>query len=157
VGCPVAAVSPDEVPDFAARAKDPALGAPLPEGKLYDGPRRLHFDGYSTTPDGVPTFRYRVEDARGDQLGVRERVEPLRSPVGVGLRRHFTLLTQPNQAAWLLLAEGTEPRVLDARGAALSAERKEGRVVVPAEGRWLVLSQGPDRVVLLSLTRTPPG
>ena len=38
-GCPVGATTSNEPPDFAARAKDPAFGAGLPEGKLFDGRR----------------------------------------------------------------------------------------------------------------------
>src|SRR5690606_27772993 len=48
-------------PDFAAMAKDPAYGAAVPNEQIYQGPKRLHFDGYTLAADGRPTFRYRVE------------------------------------------------------------------------------------------------
>ena len=32
----------------------------MPEGKLYDGPRQLRFEGFVTDKAGLPTFRYRL-------------------------------------------------------------------------------------------------
>ena len=66
----------DEPPDFAARARDPAFGARVPENQLFEGPKHLHFDGYSTDGSGRPAFRYRVAAGPGQELIVREAPEP---------------------------------------------------------------------------------
>ena len=52
-GCPIAATPSSEPPDFTARAKDPAFGGALPEGKVFDGVPLLHFDGYAWTGTGA--------------------------------------------------------------------------------------------------------
>jgi hypothetical protein len=155
LGCPVGVG--DVVPDFAARAKDPAFGALPPEGQVFKGARRLHFDGYGMAPDGGPTFRYRLDDDRDLQLGVLEHLQPMTSALGVGLRRRFTLLAQPHHTVWLRVGESPrEPRLLDARGTPLPLDLKAEPVTLPPEGRWLVLPQDGERVVLLSLFRAPP-
>jgi hypothetical protein len=145
-------------PDFAARAKDPAYGAHLPNGKIYQGPALLQFTGYATDRGGVPTFRYSLQPDTPDRVNVAERVEPLHSPVGVGVARRFRLELPPRQTVWLLAAEAVrEPRLLDGKGAPLPLDLKSGRAEVDPAGRLLVLPQREDRVAVLALTAAPAG
>jgi cbb3-type cytochrome oxidase cytochrome c subunit len=154
-GFPWGLSSSDEPPDFAARSRDPAYGAAPPEGQLYTGPRRLHFEGYTTDPAGVPTFRYVLDDG-GHTLDVSERPGPLRSPVGVGVARRFALRVPARQGVWLLAGTTTrEPRVLDERGDALALDLKTGRASLPGTGRFLVLPQDGERVIVLALAAAP--
>jgi cytochrome c len=157
-GCPVGISASQESPDFAARTKDPAYGAALPEGKVYDGPRQLAFEGYTTDKTGMPTFRYRLEAADPSPAEVTERPEPLRSGVAVGVSRSLTVKAAPEQRAWLLAGEsGREPRLLDARGAPVALDLKSEQADVPAAGRWVVLSQDGDKVIVLAASGAPEG
>jgi cytochrome c2 len=157
-GCPVGVSASEEPPDFAARAKDPAYGAALPEGKVYDGPRQLAFEGYSTDKNGMPAFRYRLQAADPHPVEVTERPEPLRSGVGVGVARDLTVKATPEQRAWVLAGEsGREPRLLDAKGAPVALDLKSEQADVPATGRWVVLPQDGDKVIVLAASGTPEG
>jgi mono/diheme cytochrome c family protein len=157
-GCPVATNTSGEPPDFAARAKDPAHGAHLPNGKIYQGPALLKFTGYATDKAGVPTFRYSLQPDTPDKVTVSERLGPLRSSVAVGVARRFRLELPAQQTAWLLAAEAArEPRLLDDKGAPLPLDLKPGRAEVDPAGRLLVLPQREDRVAVLALTAAPAG
>jgi hypothetical protein len=157
-GCPVATNTSGEPPDFAARASDPAYGAHLPNGKIYQGPTLVKFAGYSTDKAGVPTFRYSLQPNTPDKVTVTERLGPLRSPVAVGVARRFRLGLPARQTAWLLAAEAVrEPRLLDEKGAPLPLALKEGRAEIDPGGRLLVLPQREDRVAVLALTAAPAG
>ncbi len=157
-GCPVATTTSGEPPDFAARAADPAYGAHLPNGKIYQGPTLVKFAGYATDKAGVPTLRYALQPDTPDKVMVTERLGPLRSPVAVGVARRFRLELPARQTAWLLAAEAVrEPRLLDAKGAPLPLNLKEGRAEVDPAGRLLVLPQREDRVAVLALTAAPAG
>jgi hypothetical protein len=154
-GCPVA-VGDAGPPDFAALARDPAHGGATPEGKLYDGPRQLAFNGYTTDGAGWPTFRYRLQAETPAPVDVTERPEPLRSTAGVGLARHFTLDVPSRQAVWLLAGESkTEPRLYDVKGTPLSLDLKSGQAELAPAGQLLVLAQEADRV--LTLAAAPEG
>jgi mono/diheme cytochrome c family protein len=156
-GCPWSVNYSNEPPNFAALASDPAYGAPLPEGKLYDGPQHIRFDGYSLDKAGLPTFRYRVNAADSDPVKVSERPEPLRGPAGVGVARRFNLEVAPQQAAWLLAGETSrEPRVLDAKGGAVAIDLKSGVVEITTD-RVLVLPQEGDRALVLTAVGVPEG
>jgi mono/diheme cytochrome c family protein len=157
-GCPLGVSASEEPPDFAARAKDPAYGAALPEGKVYDGPRQLTFEGYSADKNGMPSFRYRLQAADPNPVEVTERPEPLRSGVGVGVARNLTVKATPEQRAWLLAGEsGREPRLLDAKGAPLALDLKADQADAPAAGRWVVLPQDGGKVIVLAASDAPDG
>jgi mono/diheme cytochrome c family protein len=157
-GCPLGVTTSNEPPDFTARAGDPAYGAPPPEGKVLEEPARLRFDGYTTDRAGAPTFRYHLLTAAGETVAVSERAEPLRSSAAAGVGRRFNLQTPGGQTPWLLLGESSrEPRALDGKGAALSLDLKSGRVELPAGGHFPVLTQGGDRVLVLSAATVPAG
>jgi mono/diheme cytochrome c family protein len=157
-GCPWAATTTDEPPDFAALARDPARGAALPEGQLYDGPRQLRFVGYATDKAGVPTFRYQVNIGESQPVTVSERPEPLRHAAGIGVCRQFTLDVPPHRTAWLWAAEATQaPRVLDRAGNRVATDATSGAAETAAAERALVLPQGGGRVVLLTVASAPAG
>jgi hypothetical protein len=157
-GCPLGVSASREPPDFAARAKDPAYGAAMPEGKVYDGPRQLSFEGYATDKDGVPTFRYKLQAADPHPVEVTERPEPLRCGVGVGVARQFTIKATDQQTAWLFAGEtGREPRLLDAKAAPLALDLKAGQAEVPAAGRLLALPQDGNKVIVLGVSGAPEG
>jgi mono/diheme cytochrome c family protein len=157
-GCPVGVTTSNESPDFANRAKDPAYGGRLPEGKLYDGPALLQFEGYATDKHGVPTFRYHLRTGADEKVTVSERIESLRCPAAVGVARHFRIRAGSGQVVWLLAGEtnGT-PRLLDDKGAPITLDLQSGKVDVSIAGRMLVLPQGGDRVAVLSLSAAPKG
>jgi cytochrome c551/c552 len=157
-GCPLGVTPSTEPPDFAARAKDPAYGAAMPEGKVYDGPALLHFSGYSTDKDGVPTFRYKLQLDREKEATISERAEPLKSAAGVGVGRRFAIEVPAAQMTWLQAGTTTrEPRLLDAKGAPLSLDLKGEPVTLPAAGKVLVLPQDGDKVLLLVASSVPDG
>jgi len=150
-GCPLAVNTSLSPPDFAALAKDPAYGGPLPEGQLVKGKRQLKFLGYRLDKQGMPTFRYAVDVAESQPLEVNERPEPLRSKAGPGVARQFSLRVAAGQTAWLLAGESSaEPRLLDAKAAPVQLDLKSGGADVPAANRLLLLSQPGDKVVLLA-------
>jgi cbb3-type cytochrome oxidase cytochrome c subunit len=158
VGCPVGLSTSAAPPDFAARAKDPAFGGPVPEGKLHDGPNLLHFDGYSTDREGVPTFRYHLEQGGDDKVDVSERVESLRCSVAVGVARRFALSLPAKQTPWLLAGETTrEPRVLGEKNAPAAIDLRGGSADVDASRYKVVLPADGERVVVLALAKAPPG
>ena len=123
----------------------------MPEGKVYDGPARLHFDGYATDKAGVPTFRYHLT-AGDDTVRVSERATALRSTAGVGVKRRFNLEIPADQNVWLRVGESARaPRLLNSKGEPLSLDLKTGKAEMPAAGRVLALPQDGNRVVLLTL------
>jgi cbb3-type cytochrome oxidase cytochrome c subunit len=155
-GCPIAATTSNEPPDFAARAKDPAFGGALPEGKVFDGAPLLHFDGYSEDKAGAPTFRYHLQAGTDDRLDVSEHLESLRNGAAAGLARRFTLQVPAGQGAWLLVGESVaEPRLLDAEGTPLALDLKAGTVETPAAGKALLLPTDGDHAVVLMLPKAP--
>jgi cbb3-type cytochrome oxidase cytochrome c subunit len=157
-GCPWSVSESNEPPDFAAQSRDPAYGAAVPEGKLYDGPRQLRFVGYDTDKAGLPTFRYVLNAGQSEPVAVSERPEPLRSRGGVGLERQFTLSMPARRTAWLTAGEtGQSPRLLDGHGNPQALELKSETMEVPAADRLLVLPQGGERAVVLGLAAAPPG
>jgi mono/diheme cytochrome c family protein len=157
-GCPLAVTVSEGVPDFAARAADPAFGGAVPEGKLYEGPWQLQFEGYSPGKDGVPTFRYRLNAQELQPVEVQERPEPLRSPVGVGVGRRFTFTLTAQQKPWLCVGECSgPPRLLDGKGEVRPLDLKTGTAEVPVSDHWLALPQGGDKVVVLAPAAAPEG
>jgi mono/diheme cytochrome c family protein len=157
-GCPWAVTNSTEPPDFAARAKDPAYGASLPEGEVYQGPRHLKFEGYSTDKAGFPAFHYRLQTNESHALEVTERAEPLPHPIAVGLARRFTLQVSVPVTPWFLAGTTTRtPRVLDSKGTPLTLPWNSGRVETPASRCLLVLPQEADRVTVLEVVAVPDG
>jgi mono/diheme cytochrome c family protein len=157
-GCPWGATDNDEPPDFAARAKDPAYGALPPDGKVYAGPQRLRFIGYTTDKAGLPAFHYVVDPDASQALEVSEQPAPLRSAGGVGVLRRFALAVPAQQTSWLLAGETTqEPRLLDRQAAPVKLDLKAGKVEVAATGHLLVLPQGGDRLAVVAAATVPDG
>ena len=153
------ATTSNEPPDFAARAKDPAFGGALPEGKVFDGVPLLHFDGYSEDKDGAPTFRYHLQAGTDDRLDVSEHLESLRSGAAAGVARQF-LAASPGAASDAGCWPAKAPRSRDCstrRGAPLALDLKSGTAETPAAGKALVLPQDGDHVVVLRLPAAPDG
>jgi cytochrome c2 len=145
-GCPFGVNDAKEPPDFAAQARDPAFGGPLPEGKVFTGERQLHFCGYTLDKRGFPEFVYRIKG-----VFVFERPGPRQSSAGVGVERQFTLVGSRGRQVWLLAGEGTAPRWLDGKGG-LTVVAKP--VVVPAEGRRMVLERGGRLAVFVATSNS---
>ena len=157
-GCPIGATTSNEPPDFLARAKDPAFGGALPEGKVFDGVPLLHFDGYSEDKAGAPTFRYHLQAGTDDRLDVSEHLESLRSGTAAGVARQFSLQIPARQVTWLLAGESAAaPRLLDARGAPLALDLKSGKAETPAIGNALLLPQDGDHAGGVRLPTAPAG
>jgi mono/diheme cytochrome c family protein len=157
-GCPWAVNNSSEPPDFAAQARDPAYGAGVKEGTLFQGRRRLSFQGYSLDQAGLPTFRYRLDEDAEHTLDVMERPEPLRNAAGVGLARRFALALPRGRKTWLLAGESKYlPRLLDGKGSAIALDLSTGRAEVPASGRVVVLPQGDGKAIVLTLGKAPAG
>jgi prolyl oligopeptidase PreP (S9A serine peptidase family)/mono/diheme cytochrome c family protein len=157
-GCPLAVTFSAGVPDFAERATDSAYGGPIAEGKLYEGPSQLHFEGYDMDKNGLPIFRYRINAEESAPVEVQERPEPLRSPVAVGVSRHLAFNILAQESAWFLAGESNgEPRFMDARGCDVKLDLKQQAVELPEQGQFVVLPQGGDKVVVVTAPHVPQG
>jgi mono/diheme cytochrome c family protein len=158
-GCPWSVTYSSATPNFLGQAKDPAFGAALPEGQVYSGPSRLHFDGYAVDGSGTPTFHYRLEAENGAGLVVAERPGPLSHQVAAGLARQFTLELPAQANAWLWAGQsGGEPRVFDTLKASfVPLDLKSGAAEVPAAQRLVVLAQGGGRIAVLEVEGAPEG
>ncbi|HEY8506333.1 MAG TPA: hypothetical protein VIL46_17235, partial [Gemmataceae bacterium] len=147
-----------EPPDFATRAKDPAYGAALPDGQLYQGPMRVRFAGYTLDAAGLPTFRYRVEDGDGSALTIAETPRPAKSTVATGVLREFKLQGPASEPAWLLAGEtGGAPTLFDGAGKPVELSLKQAPVEIPAEGNLLVLPAAGGQAQALTATAAPTG
>jgi hypothetical protein len=146
----------NDLPDFAAQARDPAFGAPQPEGTVYHGPVRLHFEGYAKDPQGFPVFKYHLDGSAAQVMEVRERIRPQRTPSAVGLARQFELTQPADFTAWLLAGETMgRPRVLDAQGNEVALGREE--TGMEAASRMLVLPSDGQRFTVLKVAEVPAG
>lgn len=146
-GCPVALTEGTDPPDFAARAKDPAYGARLPDGQIYQGQRHLRFGGYSTGANGEPTFRYEVDGA-SKTATVSETVKAERRAAGLGVQRTFALTVPKDRTGWLLLTEGpNEPQLL-VEGVAKKLDKLE----LPVAAGALLLPLDGERVQVLRVS-----
>ncbi len=157
-GCPVGVTTSAEPPDFTRRNSDPAYGAALPEGKVFDGTALLNFKGYSLDKNGAPTFHYTLQAGPDHETKVSEKLETPHSPVAAGIGRRFTLEVPGGQTPWLIVGESTkEPRVLDAAGAAASVDLKADKIDLPTATRRVVLPQDGDKVAVFATTAAPEG
>jgi hypothetical protein len=159
-GFPWAVSDSNTLPDFEAQAKNPAFGADPGEGKVFQGKRLLRFEGYAVDKAGMPMFRYHVTADSDEPVAIAERPEPLGSPAGVGVRRHFTLQLPRQHRAWLLVGEaGQAPRALTGDGRKVSFDTlgKEESLEIPATAKMLVLPQGGSKVIALVPALLPKG
>jgi mono/diheme cytochrome c family protein len=157
-GCPVGVTTSAEPPDFAGRPTDPAYGAAMPEGKVFDGTPLLRFKGYSVDEHGAPTFRYTLQAGQDAEVKVSEKIETPRSSVAAGIGRRFTFDVPSGQTTWLLVGETTkEPRLLDTTGASVTLDLKSTKIDAPAATRRVVLPQDGEKVALFAPAATPDG
>jgi mono/diheme cytochrome c family protein len=151
-GCPVGLTEGDDPPDFASRVKDPAYGANLPEGQLYQGERHLRFGGYATSKTGEPTFRYEIDGA-GKTVKVAELIKGERAAAGLGLQRTFTLEAPKGRTAWVLLAEGPqEPQLVQEAGRGKKLDLASGKAEFPVKDGALLLPLDAERAQVLRVT-----
>jgi cbb3-type cytochrome oxidase cytochrome c subunit len=154
-GFPWAFRGDNERPDFAAQARDPAYGAKLPEGQLFTGAAKLHFEGYQLGKQGQPEFRYRV-DVGDKAASIVETIQSDRRPAAVGLARRYAVRTPAKQSVWLLVAQSTQtPRLLDAKGAALPF-RLDGEPFEEPANVTVILGP-PEKPVVFGLRDAPAG
>jgi hypothetical protein len=151
--------SPARPPDWDRLQADPSRGAVGADGKLYDGPKRLHFRDYSIAADG-PAFQYTLVDGpdsgQTTQLTIGERFQPLQKLAGVGVERSFELLATEPTTAWLLLAQGqSAPRIITSQGAPTDFE-PTGPVSDHSAGGHPVLVSTPSGPVILVVRAAPP-
>ena len=157
-GCPWAIHDSHEPPDFLAQAKDPCYGATPPEGRMHDGPHHLHFESYSVDKSGSPSFHYRLQTNAERFLQISERIEPLRSPLAVGLARHFTLACPAGTSAWLFAGQArNKPRVVETSNLPAARDVEGGQTDFEAAGRWLLIPQDDGRLAVLELAAGPDG
>ena len=145
-------------PDFDKQSKNPAYGVPMPEGKVYTGPKAVVFDGYSLDPGGNPTFKYRVTPDEGKtMLAVAETPQPTKVTLANGVVRKFAVELPAGKTVWFR-AGGTakEPRAYDADGKRL-APFESADAELTAAGTTVVLPEADDKATVLSLTDAPPG
>jgi mono/diheme cytochrome c family protein len=150
-GCPVGVTEGDDPPDFALRTKDPAYGANLPEGQVYQGERHLRFEGYTLNPAGEPTFLYEVDGA-ARTAKVSEFIRGERVPAGLGLQQTFTLDVPKGRTAWVVLSEGAlEPQMLVA-GVGKKLDTAGGKAVFPVKDGDLLVPLDAERVQVLRVS-----
>lgn len=154
-------INPATPPDFAARASNPAFGAPLPlePARIYDGPSAVRFDGFSLDKAGRPTFRYTLaEGPKGTELKVAETPAPLKNGIASGLTRQFAVDRPGEFQPWFLAGTAVrDPRAFAADGTPLPLDLKAAEVKLPAPGTRLVLPVEGDRAAVLDVPAAPPG
>jgi len=157
-GFPWAVGPSNDLPDFAALARDPDFRSAAPELQLYNRPNHLRFEGYETDRDGYPAFRYRLKFRDANGLEITERPAPLSCSAGTGVIRRFTLAIPSQQRLWFLagLTAG-EPRLFDVKRVDQELDRKSSAVAIMAGERWLLLPQEGERPIILHIGEAPVG
>ena len=147
-----------DTPDFDKQSKNPAYGAPMPEGKVYTGPKAVIFDGYSLDPGGNPTFKYRVTPDEGKTtLTIAETPQPMKVTLANGVIRKFALELPADKTVWFRAGgSAKEPRLYDAEGKKL-APFDNADAELPAADTTVVLPETDDRATVLTLSDAPPG
>jgi mono/diheme cytochrome c family protein len=155
-GFPWALNRSSEPPDFSSRAKDPAFGGPVPDGKVHNGPQRVFFDGYTLDKGGMPTFRYHLENDDGTTVSVSERPEPLRNLTAVGLARHFEIAVPAQRSLWFFAGETAKaPRRFSKYGHMVPWAFGAKHQQLSATGLLVALSQTGERVHVLAASGVP--
>jgi mono/diheme cytochrome c family protein len=153
--------SPAQLPDWTGRVSDPALGAPLPEGKVFEGQPRLRFRNYAMSRDGVPAFRYSLglppsDGATQSTVEIHERFSPRQELAGVGVERRFKVRSTRSCTGWLVVAQNSDVvQVLDAVGESRQVDPAAALADLPTAGHSLLLNQGPSGVQIVSLLAAP--
>ena len=157
-GNPWSVTDSRETPDIDKQAKNPAYGAPLPDGKTYIGPKAVTFAGYSLDTGGNPTFKYRVTPDEGKStLLVAETPQPAKVTLANGLGRKFAIELPDGKTVWFRAGgSAKEPRIYDRSGKKINPfDNTDGEV--PASGTTLVLPEEGDRATVLMLGDVPVG
>ena len=134
-----------ELPDFAGRATDPSLGAPLPDdAKLH--PSRLHFRGYFADTVGA-TFRYDLDVLETRFASFTERLTTAADETGGRINRQFEFATPGPKLVTLLLADCAQSiqAMLPDEKQLLAVTPKEKAANLPGEAILLVTDEpGPS-------------
>jgi cbb3-type cytochrome oxidase cytochrome c subunit len=144
-------------PDFTAIAKDPAYGGALPEGIVFQGQKRLFFNGYKVDSQGQPTFLYRVGVDQKKSVTVEEQPLPLRGTVAVGLARRLHVENNAQTDLWLhvlTVPDTKKARVLDAKGREQDVSAKAG-TEMPTADRVFVIPQVGEGYQVVSAVAPP--
>ncbi len=146
-----------ETPDFDKQSKNPAYGAPLPDGKTYTGPKAVTFEGYSLDVGGNPTFKYRLTPDEGkSSLLVAETPQSAKVTFANGVFRKFAVELPAGKSVWFRAAGSTkEPRAYDGDGKKLAFDNADGEL--PAVGTTILLPEDGDKATVLMLTDALPG
>ncbi|MGL6072865.1 MAG: c-type cytochrome [Fimbriiglobus sp.] len=137
-------------PDFAKQFDNPAFGHQLKDDSYAQGPRYVHFTGYSTSPDGTPTFGYELRKPDNSvSLTVKETVSPLPVLTAPGFRRTFALGGTDSEV-WLYLDTSTKPITFTTFANDPVPEAKA------ATAERAIVTVG-DRSIAYDLTSAPPG
>jgi len=152
VGNPWAVSDSRETPDFDKQSKNPAYGVPMPDGKVYMGPKAMRFDGYSLDPGGNPTFKYRVTPDEGKStLVVAETPQPAKVTLAYGVIRKFAVELPAGKTVWFRAGGSAKaPRAYDADGKGkppLDGDEME----FPAAGTTLMLPEEGDKATVLKV------
>ncbi len=153
--------SPGEAgPNWIAQQSDPAFGAAMPEGQLFDGSPKLQFRNLTISKESVPSFRYAIDVGENGQAGkfveIREQIEPRQELAGVGVVRHFEVRSPAGLSSRLLVGQGLQPpQFLDNRGEAVPWDATQGIAEQTAGGHHILLSGGPTGANLVSLIAGP--
>ncbi len=157
-GNPWSVADSRETPDFDKQAKNPAYGAPLPDGKTYTGPKAMTFTGYSLDTGGNPTFKYRVTPDGGQStMLVAETPQPAKVTLANGIVRKIVVELPAGKTVWFRAGgSAKEPRIYDGGGKKLNPlDNADGEV--SALGTTLVLPEDGDRATVLMLGDAPVG
>jgi hypothetical protein len=151
------ALANQPIPDFSARAVDPAFGYQLPNDALYAGPRHVQFQGVSVPPTGEPTFAYQLTEANGLALAVRETPGALPTTVGNGLSRRFTVEQPAGSSVYFLVGVSSQPpRLAEGKAVQPVTISSDAKIVFPVDGKRLVVPVD-GRAMVADVKRAVPG
>ncbi|MBL9123979.1 MAG: c-type cytochrome [Planctomycetaceae bacterium] len=141
----ITAADSTALPNFAGRANDTSLGAPLPDDAQLH-PSRLHFRGYHTDAAGV-TFRYDLDLPEKQQASFTERLTTSADELASGIVRQIEVASPSPSQVTLLVADSPRPivQILDdpARSPPSGAGATEP-VSLPGDAQfWIADEAGP--------------
>jgi mono/diheme cytochrome c family protein len=149
-------------PDFTAIAKDPAYGAAMPEGVVFQGQKQLFFEGYKLDSQGQPSFQYRIGPDKKKSVAIEEQPVPLRGAIAVGVARRMDVQNNAHRDLWmhvLNVPDGSKKvRVVDSKGKDLELSLKDGTALATGDRLFVVpKGEGEGDSFLVVSAATPPG
>jgi len=142
-------------PDFAAIARDPAFGAGMAEGKLFQGDKQLFFEGYQFDASGLPAFTYHLGSAKTKAVTIVERPAPVRASGAIGVTRNIDIRNGTGTDLWLNTATvggaNGKLRLMDAQGKETGVDLKDG-VEFSAREQFILVPQEGGRILVIGAT-----